>query len=292
MANEPVQIRRYPNRRLYDRQRKQYVTLREIEDLVRDGNTVEVRDSKSGDDLTRAILTQILIEQHPERMETIPVAMLHSLLRSNDLVMEFWRWSLKRSLLLLDRWQAGGMPVSGPLEWMNSVWTGWMNPDSLPSPGAGPSPAKSPSTEPAPASSPASPGVDSLRSALQAVGDPSSSSSPAALASFPFLGWPGLSSAASFWGNTTSSRSSDSPELSPSPGGEHGRAAPNPPTAPANPDLAHRLSELERRIHQLESSPTIISRGEDGSRAVQPEHSSVEQLEQRLHELEEHSPSR
>src|SRR5262245_48844890 len=64
---EPVLITRYPNRRLYDRSQTRYVTLPEIAELVRKGRTVTVRDSKTGEDLTRSILTQIILEHHPER---------------------------------------------------------------------------------------------------------------------------------------------------------------------------------------------------------------------------------
>src|SRR5215210_7820633 len=91
MIVEPIAIRRYPNRRFYDRSRRRYVTLQEIEDLVLGGQTVEVRDSRTGEDLTRQILAQILLERHPEKMAMFPVAMLHSTLQANDLASEFWR---------------------------------------------------------------------------------------------------------------------------------------------------------------------------------------------------------
>ena len=60
---EVVSIKRYPNRRLYDRQARRYITLQDLEDLVLQGKKIEVRDSRSGDDLTRPILTQILLER-------------------------------------------------------------------------------------------------------------------------------------------------------------------------------------------------------------------------------------
>ena len=51
---EVISIKRYPNRRLYDRQARRYITLQDLEDLVLQGNKIEVRDSRTGEDLTRA----------------------------------------------------------------------------------------------------------------------------------------------------------------------------------------------------------------------------------------------
>jgi len=113
-AAEPVAIRRYPNRRFYDRSRQRYVTLGDIEELVRQGRTVEVRDSRTGEDLTRQVLTQILLERHPEKMELVPAALLHGLLRANDLAAEFWRAYLRQALLALE----GLQRALDPLGWL------------------------------------------------------------------------------------------------------------------------------------------------------------------------------
>jgi polyhydroxyalkanoate synthesis repressor PhaR len=131
---EPVEIRRYPNRRLYDRSRRRYVTLQEIEELVREGRTVLVRDSRTGEDLTRSILTQILLERHPEKMEMFPVAMLHAILRANDLALEFLRGYLRQSLAALEAVQKaapaplaapGPLPFASPIDWMSAFLPGW-----------------------------------------------------------------------------------------------------------------------------------------------------------------------
>jgi polyhydroxyalkanoate synthesis repressor PhaR len=99
---EPVPITRYPNRRLYDRSRRRYVTLPEVADLVRQGQTVTVRDSKTGEDLTRSVLTQIILDQHPERMELLPVSMLNAMIRTNEAALSFLRDYLQQSLSYLD----------------------------------------------------------------------------------------------------------------------------------------------------------------------------------------------
>lgn len=59
-------IKKYPNRRLYDTEISSYITLEEVRQLVVDGEKFEVRDAKSGDDLTRSVLLQI-ISEHEER---------------------------------------------------------------------------------------------------------------------------------------------------------------------------------------------------------------------------------
>ena len=124
MAAETIQIRRYPNRRLYDRSRRQYVTLGDIEELVRTGHDVEVRDSKSDEDLTRQILTQILLERHPDRMKMFPVAMLHGILRANDLALDFLRGYLRQSIAAMESLQRAGTPFATPLDWMSAFFPG------------------------------------------------------------------------------------------------------------------------------------------------------------------------
>jgi polyhydroxyalkanoate synthesis repressor PhaR len=55
-------IKKYPNRRLYDTEISSYVTLEDVRQLIVDGESFEVRDARSGKDLTRAVLLQILAE--------------------------------------------------------------------------------------------------------------------------------------------------------------------------------------------------------------------------------------
>jgi polyhydroxyalkanoate synthesis repressor PhaR len=119
-AETKVQIRRYPNRRLYDRSRRQYVTLKDIEDLVLAGKTVEVSDSRTGEDMTRQILTQILMDRHPHKMEIFPVAMLHSVLRANDFAMDLWRGYLRQSLTAMEAMQKAAAPFAMPIDWVSA----------------------------------------------------------------------------------------------------------------------------------------------------------------------------
>ncbi|MBS0343546.1 MAG: polyhydroxyalkanoate synthesis repressor PhaR [Proteobacteria bacterium] len=64
-AGKPAQrvIKKYPNRRLYDTETSSYITLAEVKQLVMSKAAFVVRDAKSGDDLTRSILLQIILEE-------------------------------------------------------------------------------------------------------------------------------------------------------------------------------------------------------------------------------------
>jgi polyhydroxyalkanoate synthesis repressor PhaR len=85
-----LQIRRYPNRRYYDSTRSQHVTLEEIHQLIREGHSVEVTDSKSGEDLTGKVLTQIILEYDTPKLDVFPVGLLHQVIRSSEpLVSQF-----------------------------------------------------------------------------------------------------------------------------------------------------------------------------------------------------------
>jgi len=123
---EIVPIKRYPNRRFYDRKSRKYVTLQEIGDLVRQGHTIDVRDSKNDEDLTRVVLTQILLERHPERMELFPIALLHNILRANDLALEFLRVFLRMSMATLETFQGSRAltPFVSPFDWMRMFFPG------------------------------------------------------------------------------------------------------------------------------------------------------------------------
>jgi len=62
-ASTPRVLKKYPNRRLYDTHSSSYITLADVKQMVLDGEDFEVRDAKGGDDLTRSILLQIILEE-------------------------------------------------------------------------------------------------------------------------------------------------------------------------------------------------------------------------------------
>ena len=79
---KPLLIKRYASRRLYNTETSDYVTLEDIAGFIREGREVQIVDLKSGDDLTRQYLLQIIAE-HESRGETmLPVNVLTDLVRS------------------------------------------------------------------------------------------------------------------------------------------------------------------------------------------------------------------
>ena len=65
-------IKKYANRRLYDTSASAYVTLEHLSELTRQGKEFIVQDAKSGEDLTRAVLAQIIFEQENRRKACFP----------------------------------------------------------------------------------------------------------------------------------------------------------------------------------------------------------------------------
>jgi polyhydroxyalkanoate synthesis repressor PhaR len=130
MSTEPIRIRRYPNRRFYDRSRSSYITLDDIEDLVLQGRTIAVEDSRTGEDLTRRVLTQILLERHPEKIELFPAALLQSMLRANDLALDLWGACLRQALVVVEGLQRPLAPMNLATPWVSAFLPGWLGPTS------------------------------------------------------------------------------------------------------------------------------------------------------------------
>ena len=77
---EPIIIKKYANRRLYDTSTSSYVTLDHLSELVREGRNFEVRDAKTGEDLTRQVLTQIIFEHETKGEGALPLNFLRQLI--------------------------------------------------------------------------------------------------------------------------------------------------------------------------------------------------------------------
>lgn len=82
--SEPLDIRKYPNRRYYDVTRSQHLTLEDIRELVRKGHDIRVTDSKTSTDITAKVLAQIILELDEDKIGMFPVALLSRLIRVND----------------------------------------------------------------------------------------------------------------------------------------------------------------------------------------------------------------
>ena len=78
---DPVIIKKYANRRLYNTAASSYVTLDHLSEMVRQGVDFTVQDAKTGEDITRSVLTQIIFEQESRGQNLLPVQFLRRLIR-------------------------------------------------------------------------------------------------------------------------------------------------------------------------------------------------------------------
>jgi polyhydroxyalkanoate synthesis repressor PhaR len=89
-------IKKYGNRRLYDTAASKYINLDDIATFIREGKDVKVVDAKTGQDLTRVTLTQIITEDAKDKPTGLPLELLRQLIVASDEVrQEFIMWYLK-----------------------------------------------------------------------------------------------------------------------------------------------------------------------------------------------------
>jgi len=94
-------IKRYPNRKLYNTEARQYITLEGIAGLIRQGQEIQVVDHASGEEVTAVVLTQIIAEQEKRRTGFLPQAVLTGLIRSGGETLATLQRTLASSLELL-----------------------------------------------------------------------------------------------------------------------------------------------------------------------------------------------
>jgi polyhydroxyalkanoate synthesis repressor PhaR len=80
-ASGPRVLKKYPNRRLYDTQLSSYITLADVKAMVLKAESFEVRDAKTGEDLTRSILLQIILEEESGGVPMFSAPMLAQIIR-------------------------------------------------------------------------------------------------------------------------------------------------------------------------------------------------------------------
>ena len=96
MTPSPILIKKYGNRRLYDTAGSRYVNLEDLAAHIRAGREVKVVDAKTGQDLTRVVLTQIITEDAKDKPTGLPLELLRQLIIASDEVrQEFLMWYLK-----------------------------------------------------------------------------------------------------------------------------------------------------------------------------------------------------
>ena len=121
-------IKKYPNRRLYDTEISSYITIEDVRQLILDGESFEVRDAKSGEDLTRSVLLQIIAEQEQDGEPMLSTQLLSQIIRFyGDSLQGFMGNYLERSMqMFLEqqgqlRNQLGGVLGQTPWTMMNQL---------------------------------------------------------------------------------------------------------------------------------------------------------------------------
>jgi polyhydroxyalkanoate synthesis repressor PhaR len=77
---KPVIVKKYANRRLYNTESSSYITLENLADMVREDRDFVVYDAKSGEDITRSVLTQIIVEEEGKGKAMLPTTFLRQLI--------------------------------------------------------------------------------------------------------------------------------------------------------------------------------------------------------------------
>jgi polyhydroxyalkanoate synthesis repressor PhaR len=130
----PIIIKKYANRRLYNTDASAYVTLDDLRVLVREGVLFVVQDAKTGEDLTRSVLTQILVEAEQGEESLLPIGFLRQLIGMYGDSMG--GWMMPQYLDCMTQWfeqhqdemqrnmphsLSAGFPVNAPLEAMKEA---------------------------------------------------------------------------------------------------------------------------------------------------------------------------
>jgi polyhydroxyalkanoate synthesis repressor PhaR len=79
-GGKPVVVKKYANRRLYNTATSSYVTLEDLATMIKKGGDFVVYDAKTGEDLTRSVLTQIIVEQEQKGQNLLPISFLRQLI--------------------------------------------------------------------------------------------------------------------------------------------------------------------------------------------------------------------
>ena len=129
---EPRVIKKYENRRLYDTEGSRYVNLDEVAKMVRDGIDVQVVDAKTGDDLTRLVLTQIIVDDSRDaKGGGPPLDFLRDLIKTRDQAnSDFLQWYLGTAAAAYQKvqeaWQ--GRPSWPSLAEQRKAWAKMFDP--------------------------------------------------------------------------------------------------------------------------------------------------------------------
>jgi polyhydroxyalkanoate synthesis repressor PhaR len=127
-AAGPRVLKKYPNRRLYDTRSSSYITLADVKDMVLRIEDFEVRDAKTGEDLTRSILLQIILEEESGGVPMFSAQMLAQMIRFYGHSMQgmmgaYLEKNLQTFVELQKRFAAPGMGLGDGKAFTPEMWT-------------------------------------------------------------------------------------------------------------------------------------------------------------------------
>ncbi len=107
MEDNTLLLKKYTNRRLYETEKSIYVTLDYVTDIIRHGRKIKVIDAKTGEDVTAAILTQIVFEEARKKKYLLPTPLLYLIIQYGENVLtdffeKYLEQTIKNYLLLHD----------------------------------------------------------------------------------------------------------------------------------------------------------------------------------------------
>ncbi len=139
--DDEVRIKKYPNRRLYDQTHSRHLTQEQLHEMVASGRRVRITDSASGDDITNAVLMQLLVDRDASRLAAIPAVFMHllvqgheSLVRSSmDQSMRWFGEQARAATQPMDAWAQATAAFMNPAQWPGAM--GWMGGGTRPAGG-------------------------------------------------------------------------------------------------------------------------------------------------------------
>ncbi|MFM8769571.1 MAG: polyhydroxyalkanoate synthesis repressor PhaR [Rubrivivax sp.] len=130
-SSGPRVLKKYPNRRLYDTQTSSYITLSDVKRMVLQDEPFQVRDAKSGEDLTRSILLQIILEEETGGVPIFSTQMLAQLIRFYGHAMQgmmgaYLEKNLQTFVELQTRLAQPAKGLYDPAAFTPEAWTTWL----------------------------------------------------------------------------------------------------------------------------------------------------------------------
>lgn len=127
---EPRVIKKYGNRRLYDTEKSGYINLEQVAQLIREGQEVQVVDAKTGEDLTRHVMTQIIVDDSRDKKGGPPLDFLRDLIKTRDEAQkDFLQWYLSTATDAYHKVQEAWPTPSWPsLEEQRKAWAKMFDP--------------------------------------------------------------------------------------------------------------------------------------------------------------------